>query len=122
MTLLEATSTLIDAVRSHGLDEQPAVRRALKRMEQRLDVLQHRQSKALLRRRQIAYAMLKALTKGHCRVCRFDIAYGDFLHNPHCQYDGRGFLRFYRCANCGEVLVRELTGPPIVEAELASPP
>lgn len=110
MTLLTATSTLIDAAKTYGPESDRVLLRAIKRMEKRLEVLQLRDAKNRKRVRMEAFWDAMALFEGgkclerneavfHCKLCARKIYFGDFC--KCADYDGRGYLRSLVCPGCG---------------------
>lgn len=103
MTLLEATSYLIAWAKDvQNLSGRPnkELSRALKRLEKRLDVLRLRQANAMRRRRQKAWKMVHHLLgdPALCPICRFDIAFGDFVKTADIDY--RGHIDEFVCPSC----------------------
>jgi len=111
MNLLEATTTLIDTIKTHSLDEDRVVARALKRMEKRLFVLQVRQAKARKRNRVKAFWQAVGLFDGGvlvtdlskrgmflCPQCKGRIFFGDFCKNA--EFTGSGRFTVMSCPHC----------------------
>jgi len=102
MTLLEATSTLLDCVKTWGPDDSVQIRRAVKRMEKRLDVLQLRAKKALRRRRHKGWLDLQHLAPV-CQHCGATFIFGDFAKTAELNHKG-DIIRF-DCPECAELVV-----------------
>lgn len=102
MTLLEATSHLIDIAKTFGRDDA-ITRRAIKRMERRLAVLQLRTAKALRARRHKAWWNGPSTTQCPHPECQHPISFGEFCKSAHI--DGRGRTRRWDCPHCGRPIV-----------------
>lgn len=113
MTLLEATATLIDAVKTWAPGEDRKLKAAVKRMEKRLRLLQLRARKAFRRRRWSAWYQACAdygevwhppgrptrrLTDPICGQCFHMINYREFCHSA--EFGGRGNLLVLCCPYC----------------------
>jgi len=110
MTLLDATTTLIAAVKTWAPEEDRKVAQAVKRMEKRLFLLQVRHAKA--RKRNRTNAFWDAMTQFHggacqtkhqacipCKACGFKIFFGDFC--KHGDWTGHGKIKTLGCPKCG---------------------
>lgn len=115
MTLLEATTTLLDAVKTYAPEDDRVIIRATKRMEKRLLVLQVRHAKARKRNRTKAFwcAMQMfgggACTVKHtacfpCPACKQKLYFGDFIRNAGISDSGR-FLTM-SCPRCSCLIER----------------
>ena len=102
MTLLNATSILLDFVKTEA-PEDPHIKRAVKRMERRLAVLQLRSAKALLRRRHKGWADLLHLAES-CPACGIKFSFGDFAKTA--LLNSRGDILNFDCPDCGVTVVR----------------
>lgn len=107
MTLLEATAHLIDLAKTSG-PEDAITRRAIKRMEKRLEVLRLRAAKALRARRHSAWVDFEVVYQGNhpdskCHKCGFEIGYGDFVKSA--LLTGRGHIKRFCCPACGQLLI-----------------
>jgi predicted RNA-binding Zn-ribbon protein involved in translation (DUF1610 family) len=102
MNLLEATAHLIDLAKTLGRDDA-MTRRAIKRMEKRLEVLRLRAAKALRARRHKAWMRGPSTTQCPHRACEHEITFGDFIKSA--VIDGRGKVTEWRCPHCGRWLV-----------------
>lgn len=103
MTLLESTSHLIDLAKTLGRDDS-LTRRAVRRMEQRLGVLQLRQAKALRARRHKAWSELELVIPQHvCGYCQFEFCFGEFAKTA--DIDGRGHIRCFECPACNAPII-----------------
>jgi hypothetical protein len=102
MTLLEATSTLLDCVKTWSPNNSPQVNRAVRRMERRLQVLQLRQAKSLRRRRQKGWLDLQHLAPA-CQHCGFDFCFGDFAKTAELNW--RGDIIRFDCPSCEKLVV-----------------
>ena len=100
MTLLEATTTLIDAVKTYAPEDDRSISRAVKRMEKRLFVLQVRQAKARKRNRVKAFFNAMGLFSGgactithkacfQCPRCKQKLFFFDFCKNAEFSASGR---------------------------------
>ena len=111
MNLLEATTTLIDAVKTHAPEEDRMVQRAVRRMEKRLFVLQVRRAKARKRNRRKAFWQAVGLFDGGvlvtdsskrgmflCPQCKGRIFFGDFCKNA--EFTGSGRFTTMSCPHC----------------------
>ena len=109
MNLLTATSTLLDAVKTHAPEDDRFIKAAIKRMEKRLRVLQLRAVQATKRNRTNAFwdAMAKFAGGVHpknnvavipCKRCEFLIDFGEFCSAG--EYDGRGRIKSLTCPAC----------------------
>lgn len=101
MTLLEATSHLIDAAKTWCPRDDKMLTRAIKRMEKRLEVLQFRKATALRRRRHKAWELMQHLRRD-CQHCGFDFCFGDFVKTA--EIDHRQLVRF-DCPACEKLVV-----------------
>lgn len=109
MTLLEATTTLIDAVKTYAPEDDRSIQRAVKRMEKRLFVLQVRQAKARKRNRVKAFWNALGLFNGGlctqlkeacfvCPACKQKLYFGDFCKNAEFSNGGR--FEAMGCPHC----------------------
>ena len=111
MNLLEATTTLIDAVKTHAPEEDRVIQRAVKRMEKRLFVLQVRQAKARKRNRVKAFYQAIGMFDGGilvadsskkavflCPNCHGRIFFGDFCKSA--EFTGSGRFIAMSCPHC----------------------
>jgi len=109
MTLLTATTTLLDAVKTYAPEEDQQIRRAVKRMEKRLMVLQVRAAKREKANRTDAFwdamgkfeggvCVFKHTACFPCKACKQHIYFGDFLKNA--EWDGRGRVKSVLCPKC----------------------
>ncbi|HEV2692407.1 MAG TPA: hypothetical protein VG347_05875 [Verrucomicrobiae bacterium] len=109
MTLLTATSTLIDAVKTYAPEEDAHIQRAVKRMEKRLLVLQVRAKKNEKRIRTLAFWCAMVTFNGGvspgprlavipCKGCEYLITFKDFIKNG--EWDGRGNFKSLICPHC----------------------
>jgi len=109
MTLLEATTTLIDAVRTYAPEEDRSIARAVKRMEKRLFILQVREAKARKRNRVKAFWNAMGLFDGGvctptrkacfiCPACKQKLYFGDFIRNAEFSKGGR--FEQMSCPHC----------------------
>lgn len=116
MTLLDATTTLIDFARTNGSEEDACLARAIKRMEQRLFVLQVRHAKRQKQIRTKAFwdAMCNfnggacQLTRQACipcPTCQLKIFSGDFMKNA--EWTGTGKVLTLACPKCGCLMERK---------------
>lgn len=96
MTLLDATSHLLDWAKTHGTEDR-LLKCAIRRMEQRLSVLQLRQANALRRRRHRAWTSLQAVATT-CPDCGVVWSFGDFIEIA--EIDHRGNLIRFDCSDC----------------------
>src|SRR5690349_15918127 len=102
MTLLEATTILLDCVKTWGPDNSVQIKTAVKRMEKRLEVLQLRAAKALRRRRHKGWLDLQHLAPT-CQHCGRQFAFGDFAKTAELNHKG-DIIRF-DCPVCEQVVV-----------------
>lgn len=136
MTLLEATITLIDAVKTWAPEEDRKIAKAVKRMEKRLFVLQIRAAWARKRNRRKAFydamgefgggILMKdpiSLSRGMipCKACHARIYFGDFCKNA--DFTGHGRIISLACPKCGCVMERSkpATVSPASGASPAAP-
>lgn len=113
MTLLDATALLIEIAKTRGPDDR-LTRQAVRRMEQRLELLQQRKEKALTHRRATAWNIyISARPDRKCPVCGFEMSALEFVRTA--VIDGRGFPRLVACPACHEQIWRDLTGKPVEE-------
>lgn len=115
MTLLEATTTLIDAVKTWAPEEDRKIAQAVKRMEKRLFVLQVRAAWARKRNRRKAFYDAMGEFGGGvvdngpaggikyavipCKACRFFVTFGDFCKGA--EFTGHGRIIILVCPKCG---------------------
>lgn len=110
MTLLEATTTLIDAVKTYAPESDRKVTQAIKRMEKRLFVLLVRQAKARKRARTNAFWDAMATLGGGvscapnvdvipCKGCDAVIDFGTFCKSA--EWTGNGRVINLTCPKCG---------------------
>jgi len=117
MNLLEATTTLIDAVKTHAPEDDRIIARAVKRMEKRLFVLQVRQAKSRKRNRVKAFWQAVGLFDGGilvgesakkgiflCPGCKGRIFFGDFCRNA--EFSGGGNFQNMNCPHCSLLMAR----------------
>lgn len=102
MTLLDATTTLIDTAKTYAPEDR-VVARAVKRMEKRLRLLQLRNAKAIRRRRSSAWVDCLVVIKATCSGCGFVFDFGSFVKNA--QLTGHGHIKSLRCPNCSKPLI-----------------
>ena len=100
MTLLDATATLIDAVKTYAPEEDATIRRALKRAEKRLRLLQLRKAKATRRHRKMAWHMVRIAIKATCPGCGFVFDFGSFIKNV--EFNGHGDINGLHCPECDD--------------------
>ncbi|MES2219372.1 MAG: hypothetical protein V4587_00210 [Acidobacteriota bacterium] len=100
MTLLEATGMLIDCAKTWAPENDRLMKRAVKRMEKRLLVLQVRAAKERHRRRRIAWNDLQAI-KPVCD-CGHAFELGEFVRQA--ELGARGCIKHFQCPHC-DVLV-----------------
>lgn len=118
MTLLEATTTVIETIKERQLDEDPHVRLAVRRMEKRLEVLKYRHQKRQLAIRHRAFHEAAATFGGGvfvkqkhkevvilCQKCGKMIRYDMFLKNG--SWNGMGKIQSLRCPHCGVMMVND---------------
>lgn len=101
MNLLEATSALLDFVKTSA-PENVQIRRAVKRMEKRLEVLQARAEKERERRLWKAWDEAVVHFQGlgiTCEHCGFEFDPVAFFRNA--EVSGRGQVKQLDCAKCG---------------------
>ena len=108
MTLLDATTTLIDCAKTYGPEGDRVLQRAINRMELRLRLLQLRRAKAIRRCRRNAWRDCVNLTKGRCRHCRAEIDFGYFVRSA--RISGTGLIKSLDCPQCNAPLVRLIHG------------
>lgn len=117
MNLLDATATLIDFARTNAHESDRVVQRAIRRMEQRHDVLKVRAARNRKRTRTKAFWWAMAAFNGGavtetgigrlraafaCSACNRPFFFGDFC--KHAQWDGRGFVTKVTCPSCSVVM------------------
>lgn len=102
MTLLDATATLIDLVKTWAPQEDAHTKRAIRRMERRLDVLRLRAAKSLRRRRSKGWKDLQFLAP-KCVTCGEEFCFGDFVKKAELNH--RGDIIRYDCPSCGAVSI-----------------
>ena len=111
MTLLDATTTLIDAVKTYAPEDDRNISRAVKRMEKRLFILQVRNAKAWKRNRIKAFWNAMALFNGGaclkshracfgCPNCKRKLFFGDFCKNADFSAGGRFISMICPGCNC----------------------
>ncbi len=114
MNLLEATTTLIDAVKTYAPEDDRAIARAVKRMEKRLLILQVRAAKRRKANRVKAFWQAMALFNGSvcddarvskkqqacfiCPSCRKLLFWGDFIRSAQISPGGR--FESTTCPHC----------------------
>ncbi len=108
MNLLCATTTLLDAVKTHAPEDDRIIKAAIKRMEKRLGVLQLRAAQAKKRNRSNAFWDAMARFSGGvsksdqavipCKGCGLHIDFADFCSMG--EYDGRGRIKSLTCPAC----------------------
>jgi len=116
VTLLEATTRLIDTVKEHvHLPDHPDVNRAVKRMEKRLHVLQVRHAYRQKSNRSKAFkdswshlcctgpADISAIII--CRNCNSEIFFVDFVENA--EWSGNGKFLSLTCPWCRHLMERK---------------
>jgi len=115
MTLLEATKTILDAVKTWCPQERhdrrrpgffdfndPNLRKAVIRMEKRLEVLQFRAAKSLQRRRHKGWADLQLLSPV-CPHCGCTFVFGEFAKRAELNW--RGDIIRFDCPECEDCVV-----------------
>jgi hypothetical protein len=118
MNLLEATSTLIDVAKTHAHENDHVARRAIKRMEKRLFLLQVRAAKARKRNRFQAFWDAMAVFNGGvctqkrqavipCAACENKMYFGDFCKTA--EFTGHGRVKTLACPKCGCLMDRNET-------------
>ena len=100
MTLLEATATLIDCAKTWAPDD-PIVKRAVRRMERRLEVLQLRAANARRLRRHKAWVALQSF-RPVCD-CGHRFIFGEFA--GAAVLTGHGNIKRYHCPKCSKLVV-----------------
>ena len=110
MTLLEATSHLIDCAKTNAHESDRVMARAIKRMEQRLRVLQLRTAKARRKARDNAWIILCIMTLKQeeggdptCRHCGHVFSFGQFVKTGFITH--RGQIRAFHCPACDVHLI-----------------
>lgn len=101
MTLLDATSLLIEIAKTRGADDR-ITRKAIRRMEERLNVLQFRKQTALLRRRHRAWPF-RDIKDLRCPSCSFELSFGDFARDADIDY--RSLTKSWHCPACRAFLM-----------------
>lgn len=117
MTLLDATGHLIEIAKTFGRDDA-ITRRAIKRMEKRLALLQLRKAKALRARRHKAWWNGPSTQQCPHPECEHEITFGEFCRTA--EIDGRGRTKRWNCPHCGRPIVippEDLAVPAIDELE-----
>jgi hypothetical protein len=121
MTLLDATTTLIDAAKTYAPENDRVIARAVKRMEKRLAILQQRAVQYRARNQTNAWLYGVALYGGRrakhrviadrpeavipCKACQHEITFDEFL--TAADYTGHGHVRQITCPACGVVMAPE---------------
>jgi hypothetical protein len=104
MTLLEATTTVIDAAKTHSpWETDRMLHHAIKRLEKRLEVLQLRRDKEISRRQDSAWTDCQVVIKNTCSHCGFVFDLDAFLNNA--QITGRGHIKRLHCPTCKKLLI-----------------
>lgn len=111
MTLLNATTLLIETIKTHCLDDDPQVKRALKRMEKRLVILRLRRLQAHKRCQMNAFwDAVKTFGGGAvgeagnreacitCQQCAKPILFVEFVKEGI--FTGRGKIISLHCPHC----------------------
>src|SRR5690242_9194582 len=101
MNLLEATTTMIDAVKTYAPEDDKTIQRAVKRFEKRLFVLQVRAAKRRRRNRRHAFQHAVEIFNGRaasvcgryygevdCKGCNTILLFGDFCRDG--EFSGSG--------------------------------
>lgn len=96
MTLLDATAHLLDWAKTQGTEDR-LLKASIRRMEQRLSVLQLRRANAIRSRRHRAWTFLNAILK-RCPACSIEWTFGDFI--KVAEIDGYGHLIRFDCSDC----------------------
>lgn len=102
MTLLDATSTILDAVKTWCPDNDRKLKSAVKRMEKRLEVLRLRSLKSLRRRRHKGFNDLLHFCP-KCPYCAEEFVFGDFAKSA--QLNTRGDVLRFDCPSCLEKIL-----------------
>src|ERR1700733_15260147 len=114
MTLLTATSTVIDHCKSSGHENDRQLQRAISRLEKRLRLLQLRHAKTLRWNRRKAFWVDIGLLDGGCDMkrkqgvfdcpqCKYRFDFGDFLKSA--TITGHGRVKTLICPKCNAVLI-----------------
>ena len=115
MNLLEATSTLLDFVKTNAPENDKTIQRAIKRMEKRLTVLQARRAKNLKRIQMEAFfdartitiaAVIGGVAMMQCTKCLEIIEFDDFVRTA--EYTGRGRFLSVTCPWCRFLMQKEV--------------
>lgn len=115
MNLLEATTTLIDAVKTWAPEDDRKIAQAVKRVEKRVFVLQVRAAKRRKRNRVKAFYHAMGHFGGGCdpqfrralilcKACNHWIFFGDFCRNA--EWTGNGLIISLTCPKCHIVMER----------------
>jgi len=104
MTLLEATSTLIDFAKTNAPDSDRVMARAIKRLEKRLAVLQLRKAKSRRTGRNRAWRLMKHLfgDAPECQHCAAEITFKEFVTTA--QINGQRICLF-NCPRCQKTII-----------------
>ncbi len=128
MTLLNATSAVIDVIKEHSLDDDEHVRNAVKRLEKRLFVLQLRHTKRQKQNRWKAFRQAIQMFGGGalhtkdglrdcviCQKCRHGIEFDDFIENA--TFNGNGRIITLVCPHCSVNMENSPTSKLYLSAE-----
>lgn len=114
MTLLDATSTLIDFAKTNGRETDPILTKAVTRMEKRLRLLQLRRVKMIRWNRRKAFWHTVGLMGGgvdmprkqgvfYCPKCNHRFDFGNFLKCSELK--GNGTVRRLLCPGCNQFII-----------------
>jgi hypothetical protein len=103
---------LIDCAKTYGRDNDKPLQRAIKRMEERLELLQYRRAVRQKNARSRAWHWYQYKRYGHgrpiaevpCPYCKFGICFGDFIRTVELRGASCDIVRF-DCPSCETLLM-----------------